>query len=110
MVIAVRSERPYLALKTVPVSFTTVPKVPDTYFLELVKPGGNEKLGLGFVPSSKEPMPFSLHLDGSGQLHIGLAGLEASTSVGNFKPWRAEFSCSTGDLEFNEFAFGQPVP
>ena len=88
----------------------TVPKVSDTYFLELVKPGGNEKLGLGFVPSSKEPMPFFIHLDGSGQLHVGLAGLEASTSVGDFKPSSVEFSCSTGDFEFKDFAFGQPAP
>lgn len=81
----------------------TVPKVPDMYFLEIVKPDGKEKLGLGFIPSTKDPIPFSIKLDASGQLHVGMAGLEASTSVGDFKPSSIEFSCSTGDFEFKGF-------
>ena len=80
----------------------TLPKVPDNYFLEIVKPSGNEKLGLGLVPSTKDAIPFELHLDGSGQIRVSLAGLEATTPVGDFKASSLQMSCSTGDFEFKD--------
>jgi len=80
----------------------TVPKSPDTFFLELVKPSGTEKLGLGQMPGTQEPLPFELHLDGN-RLRVSFAGLEASSAVGEFKPASVKFSCSTGDFEFRDF-------
>jgi len=85
------------------IRLSTLAKVPDTYFLRMVKPGGEEALGLGFVPSTKDAIPFAIHLDGAGQLRVSLAGFDASTPVGDFKPTRLEFSCSTGDFEFKNF-------
>ncbi len=80
----------------------TVPKTPDAFFLELVKPGGTEKLGLGLMPSTQEPIPFELHLDAS-QLRVTFAGLDATSPVGSFKATSIKFSCSTGDFEFKDF-------
>jgi hypothetical protein len=80
-----------------------LPKIKDMYFLEIVKPGGNEKLGLGLVPATHDPLPFAIHFDGSGQLRVSLAGFDASTPVGDFKPASVELSCSTGDFEFKDF-------
>lgn len=80
-----------------------VAKVSEMYFIEFVKPSGNEKLGLGMVPGTKDPIPFALHLDSAGQLRVSLAGFDASTSVGDFRPSSIEFSCSTGDFEFRNF-------
>ena len=87
----------------------TIPKITDMYFIEIVKTDGNEKLGLGLVPSTKDPLPFALHLDGNGQLRVSLAGFDATTPVGNFKPSSVQFSCSTGDFEFKDFVIQEPA-
>lgn len=81
----------------------TVPKAKELYFIEIVKPDGNEKLGLGVIPTTKEPMAFAIHLDGNGHVQVSFAGLEASVSTGDFKPASLQFSCSTGDFEFKDF-------
>ena len=82
----------------------TVPKAADLFFLEIVTPGGNEKLGLGMIPSTQEPISFELHLDDSGQFRVVFAGLESSARSGDFRPASIQFSCSTGDFEFKDFA------
>ena len=84
------------------VRLSMLPKVKDMYFVEIVKPGGNEKLGLGFIPASSDPIPFAVHIDGSGQLKVSLAGLDGSASTGDFKPANVQLSCSTGDFEFKD--------
>lgn len=86
---------------SVGVRLYTLPKVKDLYFLEIMKPGGNEKLGLGFIPATKDPLPFAIHFD-AGQLKVSLAGLDASAAVGDFKPAGIQLSCSTGDFEFKD--------
>jgi len=85
----------------------TVPKAPDSFFLEIVKPGGNEKLGLGLVPSTQEPISFELHLDDAGQFRVVFAGFQSSAAVGDFRPTSIQFSCSTGDFEFKDFAISE---
>jgi hypothetical protein len=87
----------------------TIPKAADTFFLEIVTPGGNEKLGLGLIPSTQEPIPFELHLDEKGQFRVDFAGLTSSASAGDFKPASIEFSCSTGDFEFRDFVIREPA-
>jgi len=82
----------------------TLPKVKGMYFVEIVKPGGNEKLGLGVMPATRDPLPFAIHLDGAGQVTVSLGGFDASAPAGDFKPASIEFSCSTGDFEFKDFA------
>jgi hypothetical protein len=82
----------------------TLPKIKDMYFVEIVKPSGNEKLGLGVMPATKEPLPFAIHLDGADQLTVSLGSFDASVPAGDFKSASIEFSCSTGDFEFKDFA------
>lgn len=85
------------------IRLSTLAQVTDNYFLRIVKPGGEEALGLGLVPATKDAIPFAIHLDAAGQLRVSFAGFEASTPVGDFKPASVEFSCSTGDFEFKDF-------
>jgi len=85
------------------IRLSALAKITESYFLRIVKPGGEEALGLGLVPSTNDAIPFAIHLDGAGQLRVSFAGFEASTAVGDFKPTRIEFSCSTGDFEFKDF-------
>jgi hypothetical protein len=80
-----------------------LPKIEDTYFAEIMKPSGNEKLGLGVIPATKDPLQFEIHFDGAGQLKVRLGGLEGSASAADFKPASIEFSCSTGDFNFKDF-------
>jgi hypothetical protein len=87
----------------------TIPKIPESYFIEILKTDGTEKLGLGLIPSTKDPLPFALHLDGAGQLHASFAGFDATMSVGTFKPASVQFSCSTGDFEFKDFVVQEPA-
>jgi hypothetical protein len=75
-------------------------KTPDLVFLELLKVGGRDMIGLGPIPRTDKPVPFSLKLDAAGTLTVTVAGSEASTNVGTFKPNSVELSCSTGDFEF----------
>jgi len=81
----------------------TVAKADKMFFIEFMKPGGNEKLGLGFVPSTQDPIPFEIHLDASGQVRVSFAGSEASAPAGEFKASELQLSCSTGDFEFKDF-------
>jgi hypothetical protein len=85
------------------VHLVSLPKAKELYFVEIVKTGGNEKLGLGFLPATKDPLPFAIHLDGAGQVTVSLGGLEGSAPVGDFKPAKIQLSCSTGDFEFKDF-------
>jgi hypothetical protein len=78
-----------------------LPKVKDMYFLEIMTPSGNEKLGLGFIPATKDPLPFAVHLD-AGEVKVSVAGLEATSPLGDFKPAGIQLSCSTGDFEFKD--------
>jgi len=84
------------------VHLVSFPKARDLYVVELVKAGGNEKLGLGVIPATSEPLPFAIHLD-AGQVMVSLAGLDASVPVGDFKPASIQLSCSTGDFRFKDF-------
>jgi hypothetical protein len=79
-----------------------VMKTPDMLFLELLKIGGREAIGLGLVPRTSDPVPFTLLLDATGLLKVSLAGMEGSTNLGAFKPDSIELSCSTGDFEFTD--------
>lgn len=77
-------------------------KTPDLLFLELLKVGGHEAIGLGMIPRTKDPVPFTLRLDATGLMKISLAGAETSTNLGAFKPDFVDLSCSTGDFEFTD--------
>jgi hypothetical protein len=70
-------------------------------FPELLKIGGHEAMGPGSC-SHQRPMPFTLLLDATGLLKVSLAGVEATTNLGTFKPDSIELSCSTGDFEFTD--------
>jgi hypothetical protein len=85
------------------VKLFALPKVKDVYFVEIVKSTGNEKLGLGVIPATKDPLPFAIHLDAAGQIKVSIGGLDASTSAPAFQPLTIQFSCSTGDFEFKDF-------
>lgn len=75
--------------------------VSDQLFLSLLKVGGQDPIGLGFLPRGKDPIPFKLKLDASGLLTASVAGVEASTPLGAFKPEKLELACSTGDFHFS---------
>jgi hypothetical protein len=78
-------------------------KTPDMLFTELLKVGGRDPIGLGGVlPRTRNPIPFKLKLDATGLLKVEVAGIEASTQLGDFKPESFELSCSTGDYEFTD--------
>ena len=77
-------------------------KTPDMLFLELRKVEGSEKIGLGFIPRTQDPIPFTLRIDSSGLLKATVAGAEATANLGDFKPDSVELSCSTGDFEFTD--------
>jgi len=79
-----------------------VMKTPDLIFVELLKVGGREAVGLGMIPRTKDPLPFTLRLDATGLMKVSLAGAESSTNLGAFKPDVIELSCSTGDFEFTD--------
>jgi hypothetical protein len=64
--------------------------------------GGSEKIGLGIIPRTKDPIPFTLRIDSTGLLKATVAGNEASTNLGDFKPDSMQLSCSTGDFEFTD--------
>jgi hypothetical protein len=80
----------------------TLKTVKDQYFIELRKPGGHVDLGLGFIPSTKDPLPFRLHLDATGKLTVTLSGVDASTQLADFKVQKVSISCSTGDIAFDD--------
>lgn len=77
-------------------------KTPDLVFLELLKVGGRDMIGFGPIPRTSKPVPFTLKLDTTGVLKVTVAGSEASTNLGTFKPNAVELSCSTGDFEFTD--------
>jgi hypothetical protein len=79
-----------------------VMKTPDVLFPELLKIGGHEAIGPGLLPRTSDPVPFTLLLDATGLLKVSLAGVEATTNLGTFKPDSIELSCSTGDFEFTD--------
>ena len=79
-----------------------IAKTPETLFVEIRKVGGSDRIGLGILPNKKEPIPFTLRLDASGLLKVTVAGSDASTQLGDFKPETFELSCSTGDFEFTD--------
>lgn len=80
-----------------------LPKVDkDTFFLEVLKPGGSDKLGLGVMPATGKPLPFAIHFD-AGQVKVSLGGFDAAVPAGDFKPASIQLSCSTGDFEFKDF-------
>ena len=80
-----------------------VMKTPDLLFAEMLKVGGHDSLGLdGVIPRTKDAIPFALRLSPDGTLKVTLAGSEAKTSLGSFKPDLLEISCSTGDFEFTD--------
>lgn len=79
-----------------------VMKTPDLVFLELLKVGGHEAIGLGLIPRTKKPIPFTLRLDATGLLKATIAGADASTNLGDFKAASFELGCSTGDFEFTD--------
>jgi hypothetical protein len=84
-----------------------IAKTPEHFFLELMKVGGRDPIGLGLIPATKDPIPFTLSLDSSGLLKLTLAGSEASTQLGAFKPETFEISCSTGDYEFSDVVINE---
>lgn len=76
-------------------------KVKDMFFLEMLKPGGHQDLGIGgMIPRTTEPIPFSLVLDATGKLTVKIAGTDTSVDVGAFNPKSLSLGCSTGDFEF----------
>jgi hypothetical protein len=77
-------------------------KTPELLFLELRKVEGDEKIGLGFIPRTQDPIPFTLRIDSTGLLKATVAGSDASASLGTFKPDSMELSCTTGDFEFSD--------
>ena len=80
-----------------------VMKTPDLLFAQMLKVGGHDDLGLGgIIPRTKDAIPFTLSLGSDGILKATLAGTEATTSLGSFKPDSFEISCSTGDFEFTD--------
>jgi len=54
---------------------------PEVLFLELLKVGGREKIGLGSIPRNQEPIPFTLRIDSGGLLKATVAGAEASANL-----------------------------
>jgi hypothetical protein len=82
-------------------------KMPDILFLEILKVGGREKIGLGLIPRTKDPIPFSLSIDSAGMMKATVAGAEASADLGNFRPEWMELSCSTGDFEFTDVSVNE---
>jgi hypothetical protein len=87
-----------------------VTKTPEFLFLELVKPDGRDQIGLGLIPATKDPIPFTLSLDASGHLKVTVAGMDSSAQVGDFKPDTVELSCSTGDFEFTDVTVKEKAP
>jgi len=87
-----------------------VMKTPEYLFLELLKVGGRDPIGLGMIPRTKEPVPFALRLDASGLLTVTVAGVDASTPLGDFKPEMLQLSCSTGDFEFTDVTVKEKSP
>ena len=93
------------------IRFYGVMKTPDMVFLELLKVGGRDRIGLlGFIPRTQEPVPFTLRLEASGLLKVTVADSEASTQLGEFKPESLELSCSTGDFEFTGVTVEEKSP
>jgi len=88
-----------------------IAKTPEFLFVELLKVGGSDRIGLGVIPNRKEPIPFSLRLEASGLLKVTVAGSDASTELGgDFKPKSFELSCSTGDFEFKDVTVKEKGP
>jgi hypothetical protein len=67
-------------------------------------------IGLGSIPATKDPIPFRMSLDASGLLKVTLAGSDASTQLGDFKPESIEISCSTGDFQFDDVIVKEKAP
>jgi hypothetical protein len=88
--------------RTVGLRIYAITKTPDLLFLEMLKMEGSEKIGLGLMPRTKEPIPFTLQIDSTGLLKATVAGSEASANLGDFKPDSLQLSCSTGDFEFTD--------
>jgi len=82
------------------IHISAIAKTPDLLILRLRKVDGSDAIGLGFMPRTKDPIPFMLRLDASGALTASVGGVEAATALGAFKPSMLELSCSTGDFEF----------
>ena len=78
------------------------PKTPGTVSADLLKVGGHDAIGTGSVPHAGKPTPFSLRLDASGLLKVMVAGVEASTMIGPFKPDTFELNCSTAEFNFTD--------
>jgi hypothetical protein len=92
------------------IRFFGVMKTPELVFLELLKVGGRDPIGLGLIPRTRDPVPFTLRLDASGLLKVTVAGSEASTQLAEFRPESLELSCSTGDFEFTEITVEEKSP
>lgn len=88
----------------------SVANSPGELFLELLKVGGHQAIGVGPIPVTKKPIPFTLSLDADGLLKVTIAGSDTSTPLGAFKPETFELSCSTGDYEFSDVVVTEKTP